>query len=446
MRVLVKGAGSIGTAIAWRLKVSGFDVLMTEVAVPTTIRRTVSFSRAVYEERAKVEGLEAVHVRTYEEIEAAIAADQIPVLVDSRAAIRDQFNPDIVVDAVMTDEDRGTRIDDAGFVVGIGHGFTAGENCHCVVETAKGHFLGRVIYDGTVKDDPEADDANDVRIVRSVAEGEFVPVRHIGDKVNEGDVVGRSADREVLAGVSGIIRGLLQKGAHVYAGMKSGEIDPDGAIEYCYTMSDRSRAVAGGVLEAVHRYVRRRVSIGIILLAAGEGKRFGSNKLLAKLDGKPLYKYSLEAAIATGCECTIVTGYDEIAKDASAKGVKVVRNDDPEAGIAQSLTMGLEAMKGKNALIFTVCDQPGVTTDTYYRLIAAYATGTKGLSCMGQGQNLLGNPCIFGRKYYKELMTLTGDTGGKKIIMRHTDDLSVVAALEEELKDIDYSKDLPAEE
>ncbi len=444
MKILIKGAGDLATGIAYRLKRCGHDILMTETAIPTTVRRTVAFSRAVYEGSAEVEGIEAVLAGSAGEAERVIASDRVAVIADPEAAVREEFAPDIVIDAIIAKKNLGTTINDAGLVIGVGPGFTAGVDCHCVVETKRGHYLGRTIYSGSAIPNTgipgEIGGYSVERIIRAGADGEFHPIRQIGEKVLEGDVVAESGGVEIKALMPGIIRGMLQEGVQVHAGMKCGDIDARCEVSHCYTISDKARAIGGGVLEAVSRYEERLKGTGIIVLAAGEGRRFGSNKLVAEIDGRRMFEHCLEAAAETGCRRTIVTGYDEIAQRAEELGFSVVYNRRPELGISESIKLGLAEMKDCKALLFTVCDQPGVTADTFKRLLRAYAAGDRDLACMGHGEDMLGNPCLFGRKYFAELEELTGDVGGKRVIMKHRGELVVVNASDAELEDVDYNK------
>ncbi len=139
-----------------------------------------------------------------------------------------------------------------------------------------------------------------------------------------------------------------------------------------------------------------------------------------------------------------MTGYPEIAEYARARGIEAVENDRPELGISESIRLGLNRMKDCGAVLFTVCDQPWLTGETFLRLVRAYAASDTELACMGQGSSLLGNPCVFGRRYYEELLSLTGDVGGKRVIMQHQKDVMIVQASDEELKDIDFKPVQPA--
>lgn len=150
MKILIRGAGDLATGIASRLYACGHQILMTEIAVPLTVRRQVGAPpRAVYEETAKVENLSGILAHTKEEARDILSRGDIPVLIDEKAEAKNWFAPDVIVDAILAKENVGTTILDAPFVIGVGPGFKAGEDCHCVIETKRGHTLGRVIWDGS---------------------------------------------------------------------------------------------------------------------------------------------------------------------------------------------------------------------------------------------------------------------------------------------------------
>ncbi len=148
-RILIKGAGDLASGIALRLHRCGFQILMTETAVPTTVRRTVAFSPAVYEGRAQVEEVTGILCDSVKVAEQIISDGDIAIVVDESAQIIKDFKPDVVVDAILAKRNLGTRITDAPTVIGVGPGFTAGVDCHCVVETKRGHYLGRCIREGS---------------------------------------------------------------------------------------------------------------------------------------------------------------------------------------------------------------------------------------------------------------------------------------------------------
>ena len=255
MLTLIRGAGDIASGIALRLWRSGIQVVMTEIERPTTIRRTVAFSDAVVSGAQTVEDLTAQRAETWEEAFLYLEQGNVPVLVDPDCACLDAIRPDALVDAILAKRNLGTAITDAPIVVGVGPGFTAGVDCHAVVETMRGHTLGRVIYDG-----PALPNTNipgliggfaGERVLRAPADGVFQGLRRIGDFVEAGETVGTVAGMPMTATISGVLRGLLADGVTVKKGLKSGDVGPRGKAEYCRTESDKALAVGGGVLEAI---------------------------------------------------------------------------------------------------------------------------------------------------------------------------------------------------
>jgi xanthine dehydrogenase accessory factor len=266
--VVIKGAGDLASGIALRLVHAGFSPVMTEVRAPTAVRRTVCFSEAVYNGRARVEEVTAVLVRTIDEIDeidamsACMARKEIALFVDEKAEIVRRINPAAVVDAIMAKRNTGTKITDAKTVVGVGPGFTAGDDCHAVVETSRGHTLGRVIYEGGAI--PNTGIPGNIggytieRLLRTNASGIFTARKRIGDFVHRGEVVAETVPEHnlgvpvpITAAIDGILRGILPSGIPVPQGMKAGDIDPRCEKDHCFTVSDKALAVAGGVLEAL---------------------------------------------------------------------------------------------------------------------------------------------------------------------------------------------------
>lgn len=258
MKVLIKGAGDLASGIAARLYRSGFEIVMTDIDVPTTVRRTVAFSPAVYEKSARVEDITGVLCSDLEEAVRAHSRGQIAVMADEQASVRLEWKPDVVVDAILAKKNLGTKLDDAELVIGVGPGFTAGEDCHCVVETKRGHSLGRCIWNGSAIPNTGVPGMiggyDKERIIRAVSEGVFRGAVTIGDLVEKGDLVGYSGDSPIYAQVGGVVRGLLQDGVMVKPGMKSGDVDPRGNVDSCFTISDKATAIGGGVLEAILHY------------------------------------------------------------------------------------------------------------------------------------------------------------------------------------------------
>lgn len=255
--ILIRGGGEMATGVAVRLYRSNFRrILILETASPLAVRRRVSFCEAVHEKIATVEGVEAVLVVEEAEIAAAWDAGQIPVRVDETAESIKTFRPDILIDAIIAKRNCGTEMADAPLVIALGPGFTAGRDCHVVVETNRGHNLGRVITSGTA----EADTGNPgsicgytrERVLRAPLNGIFVSDRKIGDFVRKGELIGQIGEiGEVHAKLDGTLRGLIRPGTAVTSGLKIGDIDPRGEAEYCDTISEKARGLGGAVLEAI---------------------------------------------------------------------------------------------------------------------------------------------------------------------------------------------------
>ena len=255
MRVLIRGAGDIATGIALRLFRSHMEVVMTDLPAPTAIRRTVCFSQAIVLGKTVVEDVTAVRASDAAEAETLLAQGVIPVLADPAGACREALHPDAVVDAILAKRNLGTRITDAPVVIGRGPGFTAGTDGHAVVETMRGHTLGRAIYQGSAL--PNTNIPGLIggyageRVLRAPADGVFHQLLDIGAAVKAGDVAGEVNGIPMRCTIDGVVRGILPEGTPVHKGMKSGDVDPRCRPEYCTTASDKALAVGGGVLEAL---------------------------------------------------------------------------------------------------------------------------------------------------------------------------------------------------
>ena len=255
MLTVIKGAGDIATGAALRLWRAGVRVVMTELAAPSSIRRTVCFSEAVRLGRTRVEDVEARRAASPEEALAILAAGSIPVLADPRARCVRALRPDALVDAILAKVNTGTSITDAPAVVAVGPGFTAGVDCHAVVETQRGHRMGRVLHEGSAA--PNTGVPGNVggytteRVLRSARSGTFRALLDIGARVQAGDAAGTVDGEPVLCAIGGILRGILPDGFPVTPGFKCGDVDPRCELENCFTASDKALAVGGGVLEAV---------------------------------------------------------------------------------------------------------------------------------------------------------------------------------------------------
>ncbi|MGC8873858.1 MAG: selenium-dependent molybdenum cofactor biosynthesis protein YqeB [Chloroflexia bacterium] len=260
LRVVLKGGGDLGSGVAWRLHRCGFHVVILEQPQPTVIRRTVAFASAIYQGEITVEGVTGKQAGPGE-VAGLLAQGIIPVLIDPDARSLSVLRPSVLVDAILAKRNTGTRITDAPLVVALGPGFRAGRDCHAVVETARGHFLGRVYWDGEALPNTgipgEVGGVNEERVLRAPAAGRFEALAEIGDLVEAGQVVARVQGEPVAARISGVLRGLLYPGLHVWAGQKVGDVDPRGERRFCFTISDKALSVAGGVLEAIGTWLHR---------------------------------------------------------------------------------------------------------------------------------------------------------------------------------------------
>ena len=259
--VVVKGAGDLASGVAYRLRQSGFMVVMTEIAQPTVVRRGVSFAQAVFDGATVVEGVCARLLATADEALAVARTREIVVLIDPHAHVVAQLRPGVLIDAIIAKRNTGTRIDDAPVVIGLGPGFRAGVDVHAVVETNRGHRLGRVIVHGEAERDtgvpaPVGGHGAE-RVLRAPAHGSFTGVAAIGDRVATDEVLGYVAGEPVRSPFDGCLRGLIQTGVAVQKGMKIGDVDPRATREHCFTISDKALAIGGGVLEAVLYFLDR---------------------------------------------------------------------------------------------------------------------------------------------------------------------------------------------
>jgi len=255
IKVLLKGGGDLASGIGYRLNRAGFNLLIVEKPEPTAIRRTVSFASAIYQGQLEVEGVRGTKVKNIEEAEECWSEGSVPVITTNQKDLLSRFKPDIIIDGRMLKERTDQTIDEARLVIGIGPGFTINQNCHLAVETNRGHHLGRVIYEGsTAKNTGSPGNVNgytDERVIHAPEAGTFQSDCQIGQKVNTGEVIGKVKNIILKTKISGVIRGLLKPGIEVKAGTKLADVDPRSEENYCYYISDKALAIAGGVLEAI---------------------------------------------------------------------------------------------------------------------------------------------------------------------------------------------------
>jgi xanthine dehydrogenase accessory factor len=259
--VYIRGGGDLASGVALRLHHVGLRILITELPQPLVVRRKVSFAEAIYAGQCEVENVVACRSSTLDEAVAIIDEGKVPLLVDPQAETLDElkikFSADtsiILIDARMN---KGSRSDikTADLVIGLGPGFEAGINCHAVIETNRGHRLGRVIWQGMAENDTGIPDRvvsyGVERVLRSPADGIFNSYNEIGKHVEKEQLLGDVGGEPVKAPFPGVIRGLLHSGIHVNKGMKIGDVDPRDDPAFCSLVSEKSLAIGGGVLEVM---------------------------------------------------------------------------------------------------------------------------------------------------------------------------------------------------
>lgn len=270
--VLVRGAGDLATGTILRLHNCGFRVLAVECARPSAIRRRAAFCEAVFDGAATVEGVTARLIDRIEQADTVWNAGEIPLIVDETAVCAAACAPAVLVDAILAKRNLGTTRDMAPITIGLGPGFTAGGDVDAVVETMRGHRLGRVIYEGAAL--PNTGVPGSIagfaaeRVIHAPASGAMTFVRSpepvdIGSIVQKGQTIGFVGGVPVTATLDGVLRGLIREGYPVTEGLKIADIDPRAQeVQNCTTVSDKARAIAGGVLEAMlHLAGERGVSL-----------------------------------------------------------------------------------------------------------------------------------------------------------------------------------------
>jgi len=253
--VLIRGGGDLASGVALRLIKTGMDVYITELPQPLVVRRTVSFAEAVYEGTWDVEGVTAVRAKNVVEASGLTKNGCIPVLVDPNLELIEEINPDVLVDARMLKLPVEYNLNLVNLIIGLGPGFQVGNNCHVLVETNRGHFLGRVFWKGRAEENNGMPGSvmgiQEQRVLRSPEDGVFMSYASICDEIDVGKPVGQVGNKVIIAPFSGLIRGLIHDGLFVQKNMKIGDIDPRLDMKYCTYVSEKALAIAGGVLEAI---------------------------------------------------------------------------------------------------------------------------------------------------------------------------------------------------
>lgn len=265
--VIIRGGGDIATGIAHRLFRCGFKVLILEVDNPTMIRRAVSFGSAIFDGEAVVEGVKSVRTYDTKEVREAWKAGNVPVIVDDKCDILTEIEVDVLVDATLVKKNLGTQRDMAKLTIGVGPGFKAGQDVDIVIETSRGHDLGRLIFKGCAKPNTgipgEIMGFSEKRVLRAPCDGRIKNLLEIGELVEKGQIIAYVDDKPVKATIDGVLRGLIHNKLKVKAGLKIGDIDPRKEAGYCFTISDKARAIGGSVLEAILYFNMESGGVGI---------------------------------------------------------------------------------------------------------------------------------------------------------------------------------------
>ena len=264
--ILIRGGGDLATGVAIRLIRSGLRVVVTELAQPLAVRRTVSFAEAIYTGKVTVEGFTACRLTDPTDsfnILTVLGKQQVPVLVDPDSTCAKLLHPAVIIDARMTKRSPEPIGYSPALYIGLGPGFEAGANCQVVIETRRGHMLGRVYFRGSPEPDTGQPDGDPARVLRSPADGVIVAHKQIGEHCETGDLIAEiqssipsgydveNQGSQIVSPLTGVLRGLLHPGLTVRRGIKIGDIDPRDDPRLCALVSDKALSIGGGVLEAI---------------------------------------------------------------------------------------------------------------------------------------------------------------------------------------------------
>lgn len=254
--IIVRGGGDIASGTINRLHNMGFRVLVLEISKPNFIRRKVCYGEAVYEGEFSLEGTVSKLACSLEEIYSIWEEKKIPVYIDPEMKILEKLSPDVIIDGILAKKNLGMSKELAPVTIGLGPGFEAGKNVHAVIETNRGHNLGRIIYEGKAAENTGIPGIiqgyGKERVIYASAEGILKTVHDIGDVVQKDEIIAYIGTEPVKASLTGLIRGMIRGGSFVKKGLKISDIDPrEDQLENCYTISDKARTISGGAAEAV---------------------------------------------------------------------------------------------------------------------------------------------------------------------------------------------------
>lgn len=262
VKVLILGAGEHASGTAHRLFRCGFPVVMTDLASPRAVRRRVSFATAIPAGEIWIEGVRGICAGEPDSQRlATLDGTSVAVFVDPDGELKRLWRPDVIIDARIAKRNLDNRLDDAPLVIGYGPGLVVGRDVHVVVETRRGHDLGRVITEGAASPDTgvpgEIAGVGAARVLRAPAAGVLQTRREIGDLVQAGDVIAQVGSQLVKSAIAGVVRGLLSCGVSVEEKQKLGDVDPRGDPTACTTLSDKTRTLSGAALEIIVSRFRR---------------------------------------------------------------------------------------------------------------------------------------------------------------------------------------------
>ena len=263
--IIVRGGGDIASGAIQKLYRSGFKVLVLETETPSAIRRKVAFCEAVYEKEIEIEGIKARLVANDEDFQDCWNNDIVPVMIDSRGKVIERLKPLAVVDGILAKQNFGTKRSMAPITVALGPGFSAPEDVDIVIETMRGHNLGRIIEEGRASENTGVPGiiagVGIERVIYSDYSGIITNIKKIGNVVEKGDVIAVVGDNEIYASISGVLRGIIRDGYKVKKGLKIADIDPRiSEKDNCFTISDKARNIGGAVLESI-LYLKKKKGI-----------------------------------------------------------------------------------------------------------------------------------------------------------------------------------------
>lgn len=263
--VVVRGGGDIASGVIQKLHRAGLNVVVTELSNPSFIRRKVCYGTAVLEGEMELEGIKAILVKDISEMKKAFSESKVAVFIDETGESIEKIKPDALVDAILAKRNLGTTRAMAPITVGLGPGFCAGKDVDVVVETQRGHDLGRLIFQGRATENTgipgEIKGYAKERVIYSPCEGTIENIREIGDMVEAGDLLAKVGDREVRTEISGVLRGIIRDGYQIASRLKIADVDPrKEEVKNCFTISDKARNIGGAALEAVLMLMNERRS------------------------------------------------------------------------------------------------------------------------------------------------------------------------------------------